>query len=282
MNLFEKIFNYQVISRLEESGTIAVTAQERAWLRTMLAHPAAKEAFEDGTRRKLEALLEAESAPDLRDILIEKARSRERHVYHPLLRPLRRLLMNGQGIWISYRLKNGTVNEGQSGFPCKLEYSMVKREWYLLWYHTRRHALMATKLANISSVEEKAMPAPVAEKLRQKVAGLLESRKRQAVVEVVPAYNEELSRILYAFSCFEKEVSYDEAADVYRIQLTYQADESEFVLSKIRFLGLRVRVKEGRYLLRRMAEASSKALARYGQDGAEPLPETAADQDVSG
>ncbi|MFD2882018.1 hypothetical protein ACFTAO_49300 [Paenibacillus rhizoplanae] len=45
MNPFEKIFNFQIISRLEEAGSLALTSQERSWLKTMLGHPAAAEAF---------------------------------------------------------------------------------------------------------------------------------------------------------------------------------------------------------------------------------------------
>ncbi|MNP84811.1 hypothetical protein D3C76_1842830 [compost metagenome] len=41
-------------------------------------------------------------------------------------------------------------------------------------------------------------------------------------------------------------------------------DQAEYLLSKIRFLGKRVRVVEGDYLKRRMLEASTKALDRYG------------------
>ncbi|MFD1954822.1 hypothetical protein ACFSL6_11770 [Paenibacillus thailandensis] len=41
-------------------------------------------------------------------------------------------------------------------------------------------------------------------------------------------------------------------------------DEQEYLLSKIRFLGKRVRVVEGDYLKKRMLEASRKALERYG------------------
>ncbi|MNW67772.1 hypothetical protein D3C74_464160 [compost metagenome] len=40
-------------------------------------------------------------------------------------------------------------------------------------------------------------------------------------------------------------------------------DEAEYLLSKIRFLGKRVRVVVGDYLKRRMLEASTKALDRY-------------------
>ncbi len=57
MNPFEKIFNYQVISHLEESGTIPLTSHERAWLKRMLAHPAASEALTPATLQKLNDLL---------------------------------------------------------------------------------------------------------------------------------------------------------------------------------------------------------------------------------
>jgi predicted DNA-binding transcriptional regulator YafY len=76
-------------------------------------------------------------------------------------------------------------------------------------------------------------------------------------------YNRELSRILYAFACFEKEVEYMEAVDTYRIRLTFLGEESEYILSKIRFLGIRIKVVENDKLQRRMHESATKALARY-------------------
>ncbi|MBC8081293.1 MAG: WYL domain-containing protein, partial [Gorillibacterium sp.] len=103
-----------------------------------------------------------------------------------------------------------------------------------------------------------------AELLKAKLADLLDKRQEQAVIEVVRAFNPELSRILYAFSCFEKTVNYEEDSDTYRIQVTFLGDESEFLLSKIRFLGKRVRIIEGERLKHRMQDTTSMALARYG------------------
>jgi hypothetical protein len=263
MHLFEKIFNYQVISRLEESGAIALTSQERGWLKIMLEHPAAGDACAPGTIEKLWNLLQPEPVMEIRDVIMEKARSRERQVYHPLLRTLRGIIMRSEGIRMTFSIKNGRVNHEIWGFPYKLEYSMVKREWYLLWYNTSHRTFMSTKLQNIVSVSERTLPSGIAESLKAKVSGILESRKQQAVIEVVRRYNAELSRILYAFSCFEKEVAYDDSSDTYRIKLAFLADESEYVLSKIRFLGTRVRVVDGGHLMRRMAESAAKALARY-------------------
>ncbi|WP_134686852.1 WYL domain-containing protein [Brevibacillus migulae] len=263
MNLFEKIFNYQVISRLDESGTFTLTSQERSWLKTMLGHPAAADAFPAETLEKLVTLLEQEETIEFSG-LMEKAKSMEKQVYHPLLRTLRRILEKNQGIRITYCNKDGRINCDQSGFPYKLEYSMVKKEWYLLWYHRRHHLYMSTKLQNIESVHEESVPATLAEELTAKIEARLESRKEHAVIEVVRMYNRELSRILYAFSCFEKEVAYLDESDIYRIKVTYLGDEREYVLSKIRFLGKRVRVIEGEQLKQRMYESTAKALARYG------------------
>ncbi|MCQ6563088.1 WYL domain-containing protein [Paenibacillus mendelii] len=266
MNLFEKIFNYQLISRLEESGSYTLTSHERAWLKTMLAHPAADEAFMPETLRKLRAVLESEPTLGLSDHVVQKARSAERQVYHPLLRPLRRIIMNGSGIRLTFRLKNGGVYTGHYGFPYRLEYSMVKREWYLLWHHMRHQSFMSTRLANIVDVHEEAIAPDRSAALPAQISAQLEGRKETAIIEVVRLYNQELSRILYAFSCFEKEVDYDGDSDTYRIKLTFLGDESEYVLSKIRFLGKRVRVAEGARLQRRMLESTSKALARYAAE----------------
>lgn len=266
MNLFEKIFNHQIMSRLEDSGTFMVSSHERAWLKTMLAHPAAAEAFTPDTLSKLQLILEPDPMMDTSSHLIEKARSMEKQVYHPLLRTLRRHIWNKSGVRLTYRIKSGRVNSDQPGVPYKLEYSMVKREWYLLWYHLRHRAFMTTRLKNIHSVTAEPIEASMVDSICRKIGRMLDSRKSVAVIEIVRKYNEELSRILYAFSSFEKEVEYDAEQDTYRVKVCLLGDDFEYLLSKIRFLGKRVRVAEGDYLKKRMLEASTKALERYGVD----------------
>lgn len=264
MNPFEKIFNYQIISHLEDSGTLMISAHERAWLKTMLTHPAATEAFHAETLDRLHSVLKADQGIDTTDHLIQKARSKEQQVYHPLLRTLRRHIMNREGVRISYEIKGGRVNSDYLGLPYKLEYSMVKREWYLLWYHLRHHALMSTKLKKIVSVSAEYLEPLTVERIYEKISLVLDSRKGEAVIEVVRDYNEELSRILYALSSFEKDVEYDAEHDIYSVKVHFMNDECEYLLSKIRFLGKRVRIVDGDYMKKRMIEASSKALARYG------------------
>lgn len=266
MNPFEKIFNYQVISRLDESGTIAITSHERTWLKTMLAHPAAAQAFATGTLEKLNKILESDEIVDLSGAFEEKAKSLEKQVYHPLLRRFRDLLLKRQGISITYTNKNGKTYLDQSGFPYKLEYSLVKREWYLLWYHFRFKTFMATPMTRILTVYEAFVDEQSAADTIRKIEAVLASRREQAVIEVVRSYNQELTRILYAFSCFEKEVEYVDDIHTYRIKLSYLIDDREYILSKIRFLGKRIRVVQGHRLQQRMYETSVKALQRYGVD----------------
>jgi predicted DNA-binding transcriptional regulator YafY len=172
--------------------------------------------------------------------------------------------MNKTGILITYAIKGDRINKDHLGFPYKLEYSMVKREWYLLWYHTRHHSLMSTRLKKIQSVTSEPIEPSAAKNILRKIGKTLESRKTEVIIEIVRVYNAELSRILYAFSSFEKNVEYDTEKDTYRVRVSLLGDELEYLLSKIRFLGKRVWVVEGDYLKKRMLESSSKALERYG------------------
>ncbi len=265
MNLFEKMFNYQIMSQLLDSGTSTLTSQERSWLKSMLMMPAAEMIFSPSTYDKLLNLLEAEETIHLSNAIIEKARSEEQQLIHPHIRALRQFIVNKQAIQLTTRLKDGQTREREPAFPYKLEFSMVKREWYLLWFHLRNKALLSTKLNMIDSFN--AMPHPLPpEKIEWAEAAInkiIEKQKRTVKIEIMKQYNQELSRILYAFSCFEKEVEFDESSDRYFIKLSYQSNEGEYILSKVRFLGQRVQIIEGDHLRRRMLESATKALARY-------------------
>ncbi|MEO3946279.1 WYL domain-containing protein [Gorillibacterium sp. CAU 1737] len=265
MNLFEKVFNHQILSRLEDSGTFMVTSHERAWLKTMLAHPAAQDAFLPETLSKLGGILEKDQVMDTTEHLLEKARSREKHVYHPLLRPLRQSILARKGLRLSYEGKSGYVNVDHLGVPLKLEYSMIKREWYLHWINLPRYTVMCTRVKKIHSATEAEVDPAEQERAALQLAQKLHARRRRVVIEIVPLYNEELSRILYAFSSFEKTVAYDAETDAYRVTVYLLGNEFEYLLSKLRFLGKRVRVVQGQYLINRMLESSTKALSRYAE-----------------
>jgi hypothetical protein len=262
MSLFEKIYNHQILSLLEDSGAYMITSQERSWLKTMMGLPAASEAFTPSTLLKLQSILHTEIIIDTVAI-IEKARSVESQIFHPHLRTLRRLIMAGSSLTMKGVSKGGKYYDDRIGFPYKLEYSMVKRSWYLLWYPLTHKALISTKLEHIQFVEACEISKEQTDLIRSRIEATLEKLKQHAVLEVGRPYNPELSRILYAFSCFEKEVEYDSANDIYSIRLTFANNEAEYVLSKLRFLGKRIRVVEGEHLKRRMLESANRALARY-------------------
>lgn len=267
MNLFEKIFNYQILSQLENTGTSVLTSQERAWLRTMLVMPDAEMIFSPATYAKLVDLLKDEKDTGVPHAIVEKAKSREKQLLHPHIRALRRIIAMQSAIRLTTRLKNGQRKEYASAFPYKLEFSMVKREWYLLWFNMRHTSLLSTKLNMIERFSE--LPHPLQpeqiEWAQSEISRLMARNKRTATIEIIRDYNQELSRILYAFSCFEKAVDYDEQSNRYFITLTYQVNEGEYVLSKMRFLGKRVKLVAGDYLRRRMLESAAKSLERYGE-----------------
>ncbi|MGG3281779.1 WYL domain-containing protein [Paenibacillus solani] len=266
-NPFEKIFNYQIMTRLEETDSIAITTQERGWLKMMLVHPETANAFTPETLKRLEQILHMEhSNAEMKGIILEKAKGQERSVYHPHLRTLRRMIMNDQGFRLSYRTKIGEVRSNQSGFPFKLEYSMIKREWMLIWYSRKRRWLMYTKLDHILYIQGTSLPSFRIDHIKGRLQNLIEHRQKHALIEIDRRYNGELSRILYAFSCFDKTVDYDEDSNTYRIKVCYLEDECDFLLSRIRFLGLRVKVVEGSTLQARMQETAAIALARYTQN----------------
>lgn len=264
MTLFEKIFNYQILSRLEDSGTFMVTSQERNWLKTMLQHPVASDAFRPETLNKLQRLLEPDSRLDFDEHLLQKASSKENGLYHPLIRLLRRAMMNRNGLRLSYGVKNGGTYHNMSALPYKLEYSMVKKEWYLLWYHVKKRMMMSTRLRKLVDVREEPYSTEHYERLLGEALAIMERRKINLDIRVLREYNEELSRILYAFSCFEKKASYDEAADEYTIRIHFTSDEAEYVLSKIRFLGKRVQLIGNERMRHRMRQSATWALQRYG------------------
>lgn len=239
-----------------------ITSQERSWLKTMMELPSASEAFPENTLHKLQTILHPEKSLNI-EAIIEKARSVESQTFHPLLRSLRRMIMNKSGINMTYSSKGGRLFDNKIGFPYKLEYSMIKRSWYLLWYPLANHSLISTKLEYIQSISELEMSEEQVNKISKRIENILEKRTQQATLEVGRHYNEELSRILYAFSCFEKEVSYDSIKNMYTIKLTFANNEAEYVLSKLRFLGKRIRVVDGVHLKRRMLESANRALARY-------------------
>ncbi|QJC51051.1 WYL domain-containing protein [Paenibacillus albicereus] len=261
--LFDKAHNHELSRRMAEAGAVAVTGRERAWLRLMLEHPAAEGFLGAAARAKLAELLAAEEPLPLGH-LVEKARSRERRLFSPLLPELAELVARRSGMRLAYSAKGGGALRHAEGYPYRLDYAMSTKQWYLLWHRASGRPLMRTRLTHVHGVEERPLPPGEADRLDACIAALSARSGETTVLELVPRYNRELSRILYALSCFRQEVRYDADEGVYRIELAYARDERGFLLQKLRFLGKRVRVLEGAALQEQMRASAVKALARYG------------------
>lgn len=266
MSLFDKVHNYELSRRLASSGAIAVTGSERSWLRLMLEHPSASSFLGAAAMDKLRLLLQ-EDPPLKLEHLTEKARSRERRLFSPLLPQLAGAICSRSGLKLTYEVKESGIRHHVSAYPYRLEYAMSTKEWYLLWHRFRGRPLMRTRLSYIHRAEPWQLPAGEADRLDARIASLTAKRRTTALLELLPRYNRELSRILYALSCFGQEVQYDSESGMYRIEITYFKDESGFLLQKVRFLGKRVRIIAGSGLQNELRASAMKALARYAIDG---------------
>ncbi|WP_339279554.1 WYL domain-containing protein [Paenibacillus sp. FSL W8-1187] len=264
--LFDKAHNHELSRRMAEAGAVAVTGRERAWLKLMLEHPAAEGFLGSAARAKLAELL-AEEPPLPLGHLDEKARSRERRLYSPLLPELAAIIAGRSGMRLAYSAKGGGELRHAEGYPYRLDYAMSTKQWYLLWHRSQGRPLMRTRLTHAHGVEERPLPPGEADRLDAAIARLTARSQEEVELELLPRYNRELSRILYALSCFRQEVRFDAAEGVYRIALRYPRDERGFLLQKLRFLGKRVRVADGAAsaaLQEQMRASAAKALARYG------------------
>lgn len=231
----------------------------------MLEHPVASEALSPDLIAKILNHIPEEQSLPFYPALVEKAGSHHDHMYHPLIQPLRHHIRQQQCILIQYENKNGQLSGMQPAVPWRLEFSMVKREWYLRWYHLRAQSQMTTRMIRISKIAD--MPSIESaryQQIQQYMEQKLLDNQHHALIKIFPQYNIELSRILHAFSCFDKQVTFTEETRTYQIRLHFDGSETHYVLSKLRSLGKRVIVLEHDYLKWRLYDASTKALARYG------------------
>lgn len=263
MNLFEKIYNHQILSMLDRRDSLLISSQERSWLKRMLDHPGATDAFAAHTFEKLQTIL-ADEQPMNTAGLTEKARMSDEGLFHPLLRPMNNIIRQSQGITVHFRQLPGSTRPPQTGIPYQLEFSLAKRLWYLLWMPDNHRVLFRTKLESIEAASSVPVAAERVAETRARIRTLINKQKQQARIDIVPAFNGELTRILYAFSCFEREVNYDPEQDIYSVMITFDRQESEYLLARLRFLGKRIRVSGHPYLQQRMLESATLALARYG------------------
>ncbi len=263
MNPFEKIFSYQLASRLEEQQIFTLTSQERSWLKLMLSSAAAELAFDETTLSRLQQRLEPDNMPGVQNVVVEKAASSQHTDVPPTLMPLRRIMRKGQGVLLQRQNKYGQDVAPEHGVPWKLEYSAARQEWYLYWFNLYRSAPMTTRLKHIQSVIKQSVRHPEYEFVRQRMELYMQADQQELTIQLLPIYNKELTRILHAFSCFDKRVRFDEQQQTYSINVRFTNREREYVLNRLRFLGKRVQIIEGDDFKRRMKDTALRALARY-------------------
>ena len=283
-NLFEKFYNYRLQQALADSsvkrtdqkdkykreisypavvGPFPITDAERSWLKTMLRDNNPSSFLEQKTVDKLNELLGSDSELDLSG-LVNRQTSRPQVPNEHIFNSLRYTVHRQQGICLTYRLNDGTVCNSVPGYPYRLEYSMTRREWYLIWLLLAEQTVLTTPIRAVWEVTTgDALPPDEISVFEAQIISHLKKRQQQAVIEVNTQYIDDLHRVFYVFSCFEREIVFDEVSQRYQLRVIYFEDERMYLLSKIRFLGKRVRLLEPTDLVQSMRKTIEKALRRY-------------------
>ena len=266
MALFEKINNHTLRQVLLAEGNPApITRLERGWLKRVLASPAAEDLLSVELRNKLQELLKNEDPfPDMSGFIEKGNLALEYSPAEPLMGTLNTAIREGYAISLDYAKREGSGYKKAQAVPCRLEYSLVRREWYLLWLggHTRSANLQTTALRNIRDARlmEK---CPVWEEYLKQYRDCLAESKREVTLLAEECYPGALLSVLNAFSCFDATVSATKKKQELRLRARYLADEQGYVLQKIRFLGRRVTVEGPEELRERMRETARRAMERY-------------------
>lgn len=273
---FEKVHNHELrqalIDYAEQNGNslFPITVQEKRWLKGILLAPEAEHFLSPHIRDTLlEPLGGYEPLQASRQVL-EKGKPHHdlapaSGTWYEHTRTLRQALAERRGIRLSYRTRAGLAMTDCEGIAYRLEVSTVRREWYLLWLPQEpgEQPIISTPLSLLDNVS---LSSACDERRLEEIRTLFQQKRRQAQIQIVPEYNGERRRIFYMFSCFEKEVAYEKDTDTYTIHVYYLEDEKEYILSRIRFLGKRIRVFAPEDMRVRMRDTATRALARYTEE----------------
>lgn len=266
MALFEKINNHTLRQVLLAEGNPApITRLERGWLKRVLAAPSAEDLLPAELRNKLRGLLKNEEPfPDTSGVVEKGSLALEYSPAGPLLGVLSTAIREELAVTLDHAKREGEGYKKAQAIPCRLEYSLVRREWYLIWLggHAGRAKLHTTALRNIRDVRllDK---CPEWEEGQQQFRKCLAESEREVTLLAEECYPGALLSVLNAFSCFDTTVSATKRKQELRLRLRYLADEQGYVLQKIRFLGRRVTVEGPDELRERMRETARRAVQRY-------------------
>lgn len=242
--LLDKHANGEFCLREESGIPIQPYRIEKQWLKHILKNRKLRLFLEEDTVFKLEALLE-----DCGDIVPEGAlfvnrpcvqlQAVDEHASRNF-RLLVKAILEDKGIEYSYMTKGGERLCNCRGIPYKLEYSMKEDCFYLISYSTIDNRPIKSLLHSFEEIrivdpEEKEYKTP--EEIQKSID---EKKAPEPIILRLKDTNHALERAMFQFSCFERQLDYDKAADVYYLALAYYEFEKEEVLSRIFSLGRHV------------------------------------------
>ncbi|MDG5787161.1 WYL domain-containing protein [Evansella sp. AB-P1] len=281
MNLFKKVHNYEFQRLLKgelsyteydnqrlkiETGPFLPTNDELKWLRYFLNKDEGTYFLGQTSHEKLIDLLKCKSWTDYESFIIQKGKPEEYYSWNNDHKQLRKLIINKCMMELSYETKDGEQHFCVRGLPYKLEFNVIKKEWYLLWIREIDQLQRITPLHQILKVSAIETDTIDLIQLEEQIIKSM-TKKKQVKIEISPNYNQEIQRIFYAFSCFEKEITSkidkEQNVEIFRIHLSYFEEEEAYVLSKIRFLGQHIKIVSPKSLQEKMYDTATKALNRY-------------------
>lgn len=269
MKLFDKMFNYELQAELIREGdcreAFPVTSTELEWLCHSLRAGTAKAFLQQETLKKLAVILAPYEAE--KPEIVEKAVvSNPEQVPSGSFGILRQALRGKTGVVLILQSKQSLPEPPVEGWPMFLEFNMARREWYLVWMRLVDRRIRFTPFRFILNAE--LLKLPDVQELTAEAAQALEVRRLIAVVELNPNYPTDRHRVLSALSAFDRDVEMG-PGDVYRISIRYFQDEEDYLLQRIRFLGLRVHLSAPARLVERMRETAAKSAALYSRTDSE-------------
>ena len=263
MRLFDKMFNYELQSALITDGAgqtvFPVTALEMEWLKQALLRGPANSFMQAETIAKLNRILF--NYDNAQPTIVEKAIIRNPETIPPAcFATLRQALRQQSGVRLVFSAELTGKSDPEDGWPLLLEFNMARREWYLVWLNVKERSLYFTPLRHVVATEILALADK--EELQSVATSALEEQILTAVVEINPDFPTDRHRVLSALSAFNCDVEL-ESGGVYRISIRYLQNEEEYLLQRIRFLGLRVHISAPERLIARMKDTVARIAELY-------------------
>lgn len=267
MDIFQKIHNYEVqqflLSQLNKNAPLPITKIEKSWLKEMINRSDAVNYLTSETLGKLSEVLSHIDSLDSDCYVEEKRMIKSIYSATRYYRTLRDAILTQSCISIDYRLNDGEIRSEDIGIPWRLEFSLTRNEWYLLWCRDAEAvAMTVTPFRNITAVNSVIPHENYVERIQQ-LADVVHKSKKELQFFIQHQYNKERHRIFRIFSCFEKNINYDKEIDTYSMNVYYFVDDESYLIAKLRMLGKKVTVTGPADLLEVYISKVKAALDRY-------------------